>query len=528
MKHNGTSLRQRLFFLLLALRQQMSALQFFLDAWQTLPSLTRKQRIAAHLGFWSFAAASACCVFCWTPRLINVHGRRSGRNGPPRWFEHFAQLGQGSRAIVDLDAFDRNVDRALRGIGNEKMIRIATKSIRSIDLIIRFMDRVRMFGHKSKNNGGPQLAGLMCFTAAEVLALSRSRKLVEAASPSSSLHLLLAYPILDRQSAMQLVEATRSSPSVTIAAMVDCREHIEILAATDPERRLQIWIDVDMAWQPLGGLIYVGVRRSPLDNIDKINAVVEHVYKYGYRLSGLMGYEAQIAGMPDWVEGSASLPFIVRKALKALAARAIANRRRGVLDVVMKTVRRIAAGASGAKIATPLQMNGGGSGCIDYTARDDAVTEITVGSAALCGTQFDGYSPDSMWSNEHDDRAFEPSLYFALRATRHPSPASNIVTCHGGGWIASGDYGVHRRPRIVWPFGATFLSMEGAGEVQTPIQLPSGESHFGGLVLMRPCKSGEIAEHFETYATVACADNQDGAFSCGEVKTYRGDGIHAW
>lgn len=59
-------------------------------------------------------------------------------------------------AIIDLDAFDRNVAKLAEIAGRTgKTVRIATKSIRVPDLILRVLD------------SGPPFRGLMCYTAEE-------------------------------------------------------------------------------------------------------------------------------------------------------------------------------------------------------------------------------------------------------------------------------------------------------------------------------------------------------------------------
>ena len=90
----------------------------------------------------------------------------------------------------------------------------------------------------------------------------------------------------------------------------------------------------------------------------------------------------------------------------------------------------------------PLEfVNGGGTGSLELTASDQAVTELTAGSGLLAGHLFDGY------------RAFDlaPAAAFALEVVRKPPP--DIATVLGGGWIASGPPLASRQPLPVWPAG---------------------------------------------------------------------------
>ena len=199
-----------------------------------------------------------------------------------------------------------------------------------------------------------------------------------------------------------------------------------------------------------------------------------------------MGYEAQIAGLAD------------RPAVRAM-------KRLSAPDV--RELRAATVAALAAHGFSPRLVNGGGTGNADRVADEPALTELTVGSGFLAGHLFDGY----------DGLALRPALYFALQAVRRP--AAGIVTCHGGGYVASGAPGPDRLPKVVHPAGASLLDAEGAGEVQTPVRLPSGvDVPLGEPVLFRPAKSGELAERFNEYLLVA----PDG--SVERVPTYRGLG----
>jgi D-serine deaminase-like pyridoxal phosphate-dependent protein len=207
-----------------------------------------------------------------------------------------------------------------------------------------------------------------------------------------------------------------------------------------------------------------------------------------------MGYEAQIAGLPDTSPSSRWQNPILRQ-LKRMSAPAVAA-------VRAECVARLRARGLAPKI-----VNGAGTGNAAAAAGEPALDEITVGSGFLCGHLFDHYAALRL----------EPALFFALQAVRRPAPG--MVTCHGGGYIASGAAGPDRLPRVAEPEGATLLGMEGAGEVQTPVQLPPGvDVRLGDPILFRPAKSGELAEHFTEYLLV-----RGGAVE-GRAATYRGLG----
>ena len=69
------------------------------------------------------------------------------------------------------------------------------------------------------------------------------------------------------------------------------------------------------------------------------------------------------------------------------------------------------------------------------------------------------------------------------------------------------------------PEGLKLDSMEGAGEVQTPLAGPAAERlRVGDHVYMRHSKAGELCERFSSLYLV-----EDGRIA-DEVPTYRGEG----
>jgi len=155
----------------------------------------------------------------------------------------------------------------------------------------------------------------------------------------------------------------------------------------------------------------------------------------------------------------------------------------------------------------PLAVNGGGTGSIDSTRAEPVVTEITVGSGFYAPALFDNYR----------DFRYQPAAGFAIEIVRHPHPS--LYTCLGGGYIASGAVGSEKQPVPYLPYGARLDSLEGAGEVQTPIRYEGTVAlQIGDPVFMRHSKAGELCERFKHLLLVA-----DGAI-VDEVTTYRGDG----
>ncbi len=95
--------------------------------------------------------------------------------------------------------------------------------------------------------------------------------------------------------------------------------------------RMQLCIDVDMSWVLPG--LYFGVYRSPLHTAAAVLDLHRHIRAAAHvELVVVMGYEAQIAGLPDAMPGVLKQPmnFIVRL-LKYACLSKIAARRGGIV-----------------------------------------------------------------------------------------------------------------------------------------------------------------------------------------------------
>jgi len=371
-------------------------------------------------------------------------------------------------ALVDLDALDRNIDALLAPVrAHDKKLRLATKSVRCPELLRHITER-----------GGDAIIGLMTYHARE------TAWLFEAGYQD----LLLAYPTVQASDAELIADINARGGSA--AVVVDCPQHLALLdkAAHARHTRIPIVIEVDVAYRPLGSRLHVGVRRSPLRTVADVQALVRRAGLLpGLELRGLMAYEAHIAGLGDSAPG---------RALSNAATRLMQTRARAQLE---QTRRELA------DAIHPALFNGGGSGSLDWCSAESALTEVTAGSGFLCSHLFDNYRSLQL----------EPAVYFALSVVRQPAPG--ILTCHGGGLVASGASGADRLPIPALPRGLELLRLEGAGEVQTPLSVPEGTSlGVGDVVFFRHAKAGELAEHFDEYLLVR------GERVLGRAQTYRG------
>lgn len=375
-------------------------------------------------------------------------------------------------AIVDLDAMEANVDLLAR-LAADKTVRVATKSVRSTSLL-----------RHAANRGGARWGPLMTFSARE------TPELVSAGFRD----LLLAYPTTQVADIALLAQANTAGSVVAVVA--DATEHLEALeaGARAVGTRLPVVADVDVSYRVLGG-VHLGVLRSPLRTTEDVRKFAEEVTRRPHLVfHGVMAYEAQVAGMSDHDPSTPRLDPL-KRAIKALSRPDVARARAEIVHALVD-----------AKL-TPRLFNGGGTGSIRSSAADPALTEVTVGSGLLASHLFDHYQ----------DLPLRPAAFFALEVVRRPRPG--IVTCHGGGYVASGEAGASRLPRPAWPAGLSLVGLEGAGEVQTPLRVPRDvDLAIGDPVFFRHAKAGELAEHFEEYLLLR------GNEIVGEARTYRGLG----
>lgn len=380
-------------------------------------------------------------------------------------------------AVVDLQAFDANAaDLVRRSKG--KPIRVASKSVRCRALLERVLAR-------------DGFAGIMSFTLAESLWLARS----------GFTDVLLAYPSVDRGGFAELAADAGLAGAVTV--MVDDPAQLDLIDAARPGgvrggEEIRICLELDTSYRLMGGAVRVGARRSPLRAPDQLAALARTVVRRpGFRLVGLMAYEGHVAGVGDEVAGKPVFSRAIR-VMQAAARKELAQRR-------WEAVRAVRA------VAPRLEfVNGGGTGSVQHTAAEAAVTEIAAGSGLYVPRLFDNF------------RSFSgrPAALFAQPVVRRPGPG--VVTVLGGGYPASGVAGADRLPVPYLPAGLGYDPQEGPGEVQTPLLGPAADGlSIGDKVWFRHAKAGELCERFTHLRLI------DGDRVVDTVPTYRGEG-HAF
>ncbi|MBE2224604.1 MAG: amino acid deaminase/aldolase, partial [Anaerolineae bacterium] len=252
-------------------------------------------------------------------------------------------------------------------------------------------------------------------------------------------------------------------------------------------------LDLDMSSDY--GPIHFGVWRSGMQDGKTAVSLAKRIDQSPHlTLDGVMGYEAQIAGLGD-ANASQKVMSRVIRLLKKRSVPEVAQRRAHVIAELE---------AAGLSLRF---VNGGGTGSLHTTSQETAVTEVTAGSAFFAPLLFDHYQ----------DFQFQPAAGYAIQIVRQPKPGT--YTCLGGGYPASGQTGPDKSPQPYLPIGARLDSNEGAGEVQTPIHYTGSEElALGDPIFMRHAKAGELCERFERLLLVRNGRVQE------SVTTYRGDG----
>ncbi|WP_326612874.1 amino acid deaminase/aldolase [Streptomyces scopuliridis] len=374
-------------------------------------------------------------------------------------------------ALVDLEAFDANADDLVRRAAG-KPIRVASKSVRCRALLERVLGR-------------DGFAGIMSFTLAESLWLARA----------GFEDVLLAYPSADRAAYAELAADPKLAAAVTV--VIDDPAQLDLIdAARDGGREeFRICLELDTALRLFGGRVRIGALRSPLREPAQLAELARSIARRpGFRLVGLMAYEGHVAGVGDALAGRPLRSRAIRL-MQSAARKELAERRAAVVRAVRA-------------VAPELQfVNGGGTGSVQHTAAEEAVTEIAAGSGLYVPRLFDNYTSFTG----------RPAALFAQPVVRRPGVG--VVTVLGGGYPASGAPGADRLPAPYLPEGLRYDGQEGAGEVQTPLLGPAADDLLiGDKVWFRHAKAGELCERFDTLQLV------EGDRVVAAVPTYRGEG----
>ena len=371
-------------------------------------------------------------------------------------------------AFVDMEALEANARLMLTAAG-DLPIRVASKSIRCVAVL------------KHVFALSPRFQGVLCFSVEEAAFLS----------DQGFDDLVVAYPSVQERAVRAVCERVQQGARITL--MVDSPAQVDRLAAIARhyERPLPLAIDIDMSSDYPG--LHFGVWRSALRSQEAVLGLWRLIRQYPQlTLDGVMGYEAQIAGVGDAVPGQAVKNAVVRL-LKRRSAGEVFTRRADLVEALRK---------EGASLRF---VNAGGTGSLEASRVDHSITELAAGSGFYCPMLFDNYR----------DLRLQAAAFFALEVSRIPSPGR--VTCLGGGYVASGAAGIEKLPKPYLPYGLSLDANEGTGEVQTPLHVPDGlRLTVGDPVIFRHSKAGELCERFRELLLVR------GSTIEARVPTYRG------
>ena len=342
-------------------------------------------------------------------------------------------------AFLDLDAVWSNAADMLRR-SRGKPIRIATHAIRSRPVLKRLLDL------------DPGFQGALTFSLPETLWLWEH----------DVRDLVVAYPTTDRACLTRLARITSEDPEEAPVVMVDNPEHLDLIeeAAASFVAPIRVAIDIDLSWRPLGGIVKVGAKGSPIRTADEAVALAREIdRRQRAKLVGVMAYEAQIAAVGDNVPGKAINNLIVRR-MQSSSAKDVEDRRAEIVAAL-------------SEVAQLEFVDGGGTGSIDRTASEWAVTEIAAGSGFYAPVRFDHF------------RSFRPrpAAMFALPVTRRAGAGSIDIAGAQRAFPRAAD----RQPRI------------------------------GDRLYFRDLKAGELCERFDRLFLVTGTTIRD------EVPTYRGE-----
>jgi len=376
--------------------------------------------------------------------------------------------------VIFLPALAHNAWELLRRAQGTP-IRVASKSIRARGVI----DAVLALAG---------FEGVLAYTLPEAIWLAGGD---EQHAPIEDV--VVGYPTADRSAIRRLGGSGELASRVTL--MVDSVDHLDLIdAVLSPFQRekIRVAIELDAAWTSrlLGRL---GTWRSPVCTAAEAKGLAETIAsRPGFQLVGMMAYESQIAGTVN--EPVSRAKGSVVRWMQAQSIEEIAGRRSEAVAAL--------------RLVADLEfVNGGGTGSLESTSAEAAVTEVAAGSGLFGPHLFDHY--------RHFTPA--PAASFALSVVRKARPG--IATLLGGGWVASGPPGPDRLPRVVWPVGTEMVAREMAGEVQTPLTGAAAEElAVGDRVWLRHTKAGELSEHLNGFAIV------DGQHLIGAELTYRGEG----
>ena len=207
-----------------------------------------------------------------------------------------------------------------------------------------------------------------------------------------------------------------------------------------------------------------------------------------------MAYEAQIAGVGDAPPGKPLLRLAL-PLVQALSARELARRRAEIVDAV----RSIA----------PLRfVNGGGTGSIERTAAEPAVTEVAAGSAACTARRCSTPTAPSSRARPRCSRC-----RWSASPPRSSPPRSAAAIPPQAPRAATGS-----RARSCPRASSSMPARARARSRRRSTGKAAAALKVGDRVWFRHAKAGELCERFDVVHLIRGSEIVD------TVPTYRGEG----
>src|SRR3954447_2134434 len=184
-------------------------------------------------------------------------------------------------AALDLAALQANAADLVRRAGGTPArgrgaggapVRVASKSVRCRWVLDTAL-------------ATPGFAGVMGYSVREAIWLARG----------GVADVLLGYPTADRAAVRELAADPSLVDAITL--MVDGVGQLELIRAAAGDAAIRVCLDVDASLRI--GRFHLGVRRSPIRTPSDAAALARAAERLGFRVVGVMFYEAQIAGLPD-------------------------------------------------------------------------------------------------------------------------------------------------------------------------------------------------------------------------------------
>ena len=251
--------------------------------------------------------------------------------------------------------------------------------------------------------------------------------------------------------------------------MVDSVAHVERAEAVAQQHgvRLPLCLDMDMSMDFPG--LHFGVWRSPLRTADRRARSSNASPIPTLRLDGIMGYEAQIAGVGDILPGKALKNALVRHLKRRSVGEAARAAPPGRPD---RSPRHLAALRQRRRHRQ------------HATTREEAgVTEITVGSGFLLPRALRPLSRFPL----------PPAAGIAIEIVRQPRPASTPA------WVAATSPPAQPGPKAARPYlpvGARLCRSRVQARCRRRSTTTDRAARPGRPDLPAPCQGRRICEHF--------------------------------